>query len=507
MDRELVNTLWFAGWLAALLVLFWLGSRLPLQVRLSRMPALAYAASVVAAGIGVAVLANVAVFRHDAHFDLTRERTFTPSPQAQAVVQSLSTDVTLTYFYHAQDQSGRRAKSLVEILGRRSPFLHVRTVDPDKQPRLADVYGIRLYNAAILEADGKRIQVMGTDDNDIALGILRVLRQRVTTVCFMEGHGEYPFDNFEFHTHLETAQAHTHGDKSSAVVQMQGHGAGRLRRALEALGYETRRIVPATLKAIPLDCAAVVAVNPRTTYLPAESDLLASYLAQGGSALLMYDLGFVLEPRLATLLARLGVRLEQHVVVDPLDHYSTDHETVAVTAYEAHPITNRIALSFFPGVRPITLLAPPPGVIVTPLFKSSKESYTRPVTTVAEHSITHEVAPDPVDKGPGRAGPRILAVAIEGAWTPSKPFRVVAVGDADFASNSFFPYMANSDLALSMVRWLLREDLAPAIGPTAPVPPLVLLTTGQMQRIFVLVEVLLPLTVVVVGAVVWWSRR
>jgi hypothetical protein len=40
-----------------------------------------------------------------------------------------------------------------------------------------------------------------------------------------------------------------------------------------------------------------------------------------------------------------------------------------------------------------------------------------------------------------------------------------------------------------------------------PVPPLVLLTKSQMQRIFLLIELLLPLSVVGVGVVVWWRRR
>jgi hypothetical protein len=374
------DLLWFGGWLAALLVLLALGLRLPLQTRLPRFRALGYSWGVVLAALGLAVLANIALALHDAHLDLTRERTFTPSPQAEAIVGSLAQDVQLTYFYHAADQNGRRAKALVEVLGRRHPRLHVRTVDPDKQPTLAQTYGIRLYNAAILEAEGRRIQVMGTDEDDIALGILRLLRQRVTTVCFMEGHGEYPFDNFEFHTHVETLQAHTHGDKSSAVVQMPGHGAGRMRRALEALGFEAKKIIPAMLRSIPADCAVVIAINPRTTYLPAESDLLADYLARGGAALLLYDLGFVVEPRLVRLLARLGVSLEQQVVVDPLDHYSTDLESVAVPVYEPHLITDRIALTFFPGIRAITLLPPPPGVTVTPLFESSKESYVLPAS-------------------------------------------------------------------------------------------------------------------------------
>lgn len=507
MDRDLANTLWFAGWLAALLVLFWLGTRLPLQSRPPRLRALAFAWGTVLAALGVTFLANLALTRHDAHFDLTRERGFTPSPEAEAVVRSLTREVRLTYFYQAQDPSGRRARHLVEVLGHRSPLLQVRTVDPDKQPKLAETYGIRLYNAAVLEADGRRIQVMGTDENDIALGILRLLRQRVTTVCFMEGHGEYPVDNFEFHTHLETVQAHSHGDKSSALVQMEAHGAGRLRRALEALGYEVRKLIPATSTAIPPDCATVIAVNPRNTYLPAESDLLATYLAEGGAALFMYDLGFVLEPRLDALLARLGVRLEQQVVVDPLDHYSTDYETVAIPVYEAHPITSRVALTFFPGIRPIKLLSTPPGLVVTPLFRSSKDSYTRPVAPVGAHAVTREVVPTPPTPPAGRPGPHVLAAAIEGAWPGAKPFRAVVVGDADFASNSFFPYMANSDLALSMVRWLVREERTPKVRVGIPVPPLVLLTTRQMQQIFITIEILLPLSVMVAGAVVWWKRR
>ena len=507
--------LWLGGWMVALVVLLIAGLHLPLQTHLRRPGALAYNVGIVLATLVVAVLANLALARHEAHIDLTRERTFTPSAEADAVAGSLTRDVQLTYFYHAADQNARRAKTLVEILGRRHPLLHVKTVDPDKQPRLAETYGIRLYNAAILETDGRRIQVMGTDEDDIALGILRLLRQRTTTVCFLEGHGEYPYDNFEFHTHVETLQAHTHGDKASAVTQMPGHGAGRMRRALEGLGFEARRIILATLTSIPADCAVVVAVNPRTTYLPAESDVLAEYLARGGAALLMYDLGFVIEPRLGRLLARLGVRLEQQVVVDPLDHYSTDLETVAIPIYDSHPITDRIALTFYPGVRPLTLLPAPRDVTVTPLFASSKESYARPVQPVETRQpepggerSTNSVSALP----PGR---RTLAVAVEGTWLEApaggqsggKPFRVVIVGDGDFASNSFFPYMSNSDLSLSMIRWLVREERAPKVRAGVPVPPLVLLTGEQMKRVFLIVEVLLPLGVIAVGAVVWWRRR
>ena len=81
------------------------------------------------------------------------------------------------------------------------------------------------------------------------------------------------------------------------------------------------------------------------------------------------------------------------------------------------------------------------------------------------------------------------------------------IGDSDFASNSFLPYTANSDLALAMVRWLLREEQAVAIASRIPAPSRVLLTKAQMQGVFMILVVLLPLSVIALGGLVWWRRR
>jgi len=168
VSRDLVNLLWFGGWLVAVAVLFAVALRLPLDTRRRGALRGLYVWGIVAAAVAVVVVANAALMRHDVHIDLTRERTFTPSMATEEVVAGLTRDVTLTYFYHARDDAGRRAKHLVEVLGRRNPRLHVRTVDPDRQPTLAQTYGVRLYNAAVIEAEGRRIQVAGTDDVDIA---------------------------------------------------------------------------------------------------------------------------------------------------------------------------------------------------------------------------------------------------------------------------------------------------------------------------------------------------
>ena len=109
--------------------------------------------------------------------------------------------------------------------------------------------------------------------------------------------------------------------------------------------------------------------------------------------------------------------------------------------------------------------------------------------------------------GSSLAGRCVPSSSAASAGAPARPFRAVIVGDGDFASNSFFPYMSNSELALSMVRWLAREDRAPRIRAGVPLPPLILLTGQQMKTIFLLLEILLPLGVIAVGTVVWWRRR
>jgi hypothetical protein len=79
---------WFAGWLLAVLILFFASLRLPLQTRLTPRKSLLLNAAVVIAALAVTVFANIGLILHDVHIDLTREKVFTPSQQAMKVVDN-----------------------------------------------------------------------------------------------------------------------------------------------------------------------------------------------------------------------------------------------------------------------------------------------------------------------------------------------------------------------------------------------------------------------------------
>ena len=89
----------------------------------------------------------------------------------------------------------------------------------------------------------------------------------------------------------------------------------------------------------------------------------------------------------------------------------------------------------------------------------------------------------------------------------AKRFRLVVVGDADFASNSFFPYLSNADLVLAAIGWLLGEERAPTMKPPVEVLPTVTLTGDQVRGIFLVTVLLMPGLLVLAGIAMWWVRR
>jgi hypothetical protein len=490
-----MSALWSLACLAALLILFAAGLRLRVYGAGWRRWALRL--GVIGIALAATLAANVAVYRHDAHLDFTHEKAFTPSPEASDIVRGLAEPVQLVYFFQKENAAGRGAATMLELLGRLNPMLAVETVDIDRNPARASAFGVQLYNTAVIVTQSHRLQVLTTDDREIALAILRALRRQQPVVCFVTGHGEYDIDNFEFHTHFEGSHAHSHGAEGAALVQMEQHGLGRLRRAIEKLGLEPRKVEFRPGRTLPPDCAALVDANPRTPHLPAEADLLRAYLAGGGSFMLLVEPDFAVEDRLTAIIAEAGARIGSGVIVDPVDHYFTDEQMLAVAKYAPHPVTRAQALSFYPGARPIEPV-PRSGLGVAALLASSPQSYV-----VQDRARYREEAAT----AQRRSYP--FAVAAEGRLaTGGPPFRMIVVGDADFASNSFFPYLANADIVLAGISWLLREDRLPSLKPPVEVLPTVTLTSAQVRWVFILTVILLPGAVALAGLGVWlWRRR
>src|SRR5712671_3141700 len=120
VNDTVADALYFGAWCAAMLLIFSLALRLPLHLR-GRLARLANP-GIVGAALGLALLANIALYRHDAHFDATVSGRFTPPPELETIARSLLDDVVLTYFYNSKDDYAYGAKQVLEVVARRHPY-------------------------------------------------------------------------------------------------------------------------------------------------------------------------------------------------------------------------------------------------------------------------------------------------------------------------------------------------------------------------------------------------
>jgi ABC-type uncharacterized transport system involved in gliding motility auxiliary subunit len=293
-----------------------------------------------------------------------------------------------------------------------------------------------------------------------------------------------------------------------ATVEAPPAGIERLQLAIEAIGYSDRALSIPTASDIPADCAVVADIAPRSAYSPDEVGILRVYLAHGGHLLLMYDPEFPATVETKGLLGEVGLEVEDGIVVDPTNHAGTEQDNVAVAYYQPHPITDQLALTVFPAPRPIRLLSQRPRIQAVALASTSQDSYVRAGARRASGATSMQPA-GTAQGNSGARGPATLAVALQGNWPGGgdEPFRLVLIGSASFAANAFFPYASNSDLAVAAVRWLAGDTGTPKLKPATYAAPEITLTHREMQVTFILIEILLPLSVILFGVVVWQRRR
>lgn len=503
------NILLFVAWSLTLLTLFALAVRLPLRGRGSRLSAWAANVLIVFCAIVVVIAANIALYRHDVHFDATREGLNTPPPQLTVLIDQLQSPLALTYFYNASDPNALAARDMIEIAGRNHPLLTFRAIDLDKEPGLARDAGVHSYNTALLQAGDRKVIVENiTDVARVGYAAQRVLRQRAEGICFVTGHGETfrPITGHLHLSHVETLRGHDIPGAGD-VLAAEPDRLDRFLLALNEIGYDMREIVTATINAIPQDCTVVAEIGPRTELAAGEADLLADYLKRGGRLMLMIDPQFPVGVELErVLLNPLGLSTELTIVIDPLNHFRTDPDKVAIPYYAPHPITTRLALTVFAQARPIHVGKPLATVRTAVLAASSQDSYLRhPSAAGAMTVATGEPA-----ASQARHGAQPLLVALEGTWTgaaPEKGFRLVIAGTSKFTTNEYFPYVSNGELSVAIVRWLAEDDAAPNLAPRTYNLPEIVLTSAQMRDTFIVLELLLPMTTAFCGVLMWWRRR
>jgi ABC-type uncharacterized transport system involved in gliding motility auxiliary subunit len=435
--------------------------------------------------IGILASLNYISLRHHHRFDLTEAGVFSLSPQSVQVVKALDKDLHIQAF--VEGGSDPELRDLLDSYRYASPKVSFELLDPDRQPDLAERYGISAYNTVRLEYGNNSTTVTQPNEETITNAIIKVTRASQQTVCFVEGHGEPDIDDTE-----------------------DAHSFSQAKLALTNENYAVKKVLLASMEKVPDDCSLLVVAGPQRPYLDHELAEIEQRLKDAKPVL------FLLPPQRAAqfvdLLAKWGVKVGNDVVVDKLVRLFEGPALGLAPLVETYDPSHEITREFkqrtiFPMTRSVETEADDkPGLTVTELVKTSPSSWAE--TDLNGLFDRHEATLDENDQ----KGPVPIAVAVEAnlkemGLAATGKTRLAVFGSVEFADNRNIDTFFNRDLLMNTVGWLVGESDLVSIRPKALRASRVLFSRDEGTIIFYLSVLILPELLLIAGLAVWWRRE
>jgi ABC-type uncharacterized transport system involved in gliding motility auxiliary subunit len=459
----------------------------------------------VAVVLGILGTVNYLVVRHTKRFDLTQNQRYSLSDQTRKVLAGLKDEIKITYFQRARDMA--RGEDRLKEYTALSSKLKVEFVDPVKSPAKAQAYDAKgPWPILVVERAGKRERISNDGEQDVTNALIKITREGKKTVCLLEGEGERSGE--------ETGDRGLSGAKSALTKSL----------------YEVKNVFLMREKKVPTDCTVLVVAGPQKDLLPETTAAIRDYVKGGGKAFVMVEPELKEPfPNLVALLKEWNVEAGKDVVVDVSgmgQFFGLSELAPLAMDYPYHAITKDFRLStVFGGARSVEAgKATIEGVSAQNLVQTSAQSW-------AESDLSLK-SPIRFDEGKDRKGPISLAAVVtvrakapapaaspspasspspspspsgEEAKTPEG--RVVAVGDADFASNALLGFQGNQDFFLNSVAWLAEDADLISIRPKEAENQSLFLSRQVQQNVAWFALVILPAFFVIAGVVTWWRRR
>lgn len=429
--------------------------------------------------------------RLNVRFDLTPTQSFVLSDEVQRVVEDLKKPVRITAFVNSQQQEDRRrTEDLLALFESASSMISSRVLDLDRNPRLANEFGITAYNTGVLESGDEVLALKGLGQENITSGLLALTRDEKRTLCFTVGHGE-----------------HSPGD----IDERKGYS--EVGKALEFENFGIRTIDTIPPSGIPADCTVLIIAGPTKDLLPGEADQLEQGLRSGSRILLMLDPDA--PPSFVDFLSGLGVRVTDDVVVEERNRfYGADSFMPRVPVFDRSTFgTNLDTAAVFSLARTMMPAeTSPPGIRVLLLAITGADSFARAGGAPADEENL-EFRRDVDHPGPLPVGVLVTGSARRAEGAPQvEPIagKLIAYGDSDFPSNLYLNILGNKDLFMSSIAVLAEDEALVAMRAKSDLPgPLspIYLTVEQARRIFWTAVFIVPGVIAGLGIVVVWRRR
>jgi ABC-type uncharacterized transport system involved in gliding motility auxiliary subunit len=315
--------------------------------------------------------------------------------------------------------------------------------------------------------------------------LLTMLDTAHLTFYFTEGHGERELNN------------------------PQPDGYNTFKDMLEKENYTVKTLNLLKENKIPADAAVIAILGPSKAFQPSEATLLSNYLKKGGKVMLCVDLLDAVSHRpivstgLSAILKDFGIRLRNDVAIDETSYYPPNASAV-FPQYVYHPIVEKLTQTHVPSLmvfnRAVEKAEPGlQGATPTVFLQTTDKGW----------GIMDYNRKPVFQAGKDVKGPIPMAVASE--WTlpdgSGKKARLAVFGTSLFLTNQFGGTLGNLDLAANAFGWLAEQENKISIHPKEDEARLLTLNNVNVNVVFYLTVIIIPLGSLVAGTLVWFRRR
>jgi ABC-type uncharacterized transport system involved in gliding motility auxiliary subunit len=426
-------------------------------------------------------IANFLGYRHHKRFDLTAEGIHTLAEQTRKIVGNLQKDVKVIRFERLPDGESQRLETLMGGFRYLSKRVTYERVDPQQKPEVARQYAVSRIPDTVVVSGERTERPQTMDEQAMVNAVMKVTRDKLKRICFVEGHGE------------------------KSLSATEGDGISIVDRVLKNENYETKSVNLTASAQVPAECDVLASVGPKKPFLPQETAMIGKYLDEGGKTMFLVDPSDKPEddPQLGDLLKPWNIVMGADTVLDNSGARMAGSGlgVPVVQNYPEHPITKDLkgVFTIFPLPRSVKTGDGGKGeASYTELLKTSDNSW-------AETSFAPG-APPQFDAGKDTKGPISIGVGAS-KKVGEKEARLVVIGDADFASNAYIRTAGNGDLVFNTLNWLAQDEDLISIRPKAPSSRSITMNESQQNLFFWVVVLLLPLAVAGTGGYIWWKRR
>ncbi|OGS35522.1 MAG: hypothetical protein A2293_11235, partial [Elusimicrobia bacterium RIFOXYB2_FULL_49_7] len=390
--------------------------------------------------IGVNLLSNRFYFGRD----LTRDKVSSISEYSVKAVQWVKQPIEILVFSTGKDNSVE--KYLLDSYGFYNRNISYRFVDPERNPQLAQRYGVTKAGQAVVTHKDGFLLLEAVTEEKLTNAVTRITQSVKNYVYFLQGHGEHIVDDFN-----------------------TNQGYGLLWNELKNENYFVFKLKfePPNYY-IPGNCTILIVAGPRRMFTTLEVKAVREFLENGGRAL------FLLDPNVKTGLEELvtdwGIALENDCVLDVVFPSLIERAMagmsgrkaqprpvfqVMVNGFPEHEITRAmkeraVFMSVARSMKPVEKQEVNLNLKVEPLALTTSKGWSE---THLDGLFTNAKISSDVFS---RRGPLNVAL-LSTKGTPEADSRMIVIGDSDFVNNEYFNQLYNRDFFMNCMAFISAQ--------------------------------------------------